>query len=43
MVWPVVANPNARSPYGIGHVSWKPLTKVPCGKPPLLERPRIPR
>ena len=44
IVWPVVAKPNAASPYGIGHVSWKPLRKNAgsCDGTPSSCVPRMP-
>jgi hypothetical protein len=45
IVWPTRAKPNASSAWRIGHVSWKPLMKVPWVwvSRPSSTLPRIPR
>ena len=45
IVWPTLAKPYASSACRMGHVSWKPLTNVPCewDSRPSSTLPRIPR
>jgi hypothetical protein len=45
IVCPTRAKPKASSACRIGHVSWKPLMKVPCAyaSRPSSTLPRIPR